>query len=345
VDTNPGGPGCVDASRTLSGVGRQEWHIEPTTGFARPLSAECAQLQAACRLANQRGTSEPFGGPIRARAEPTTCADTTGGSPVHTLAGLGASRNDPFMAEPGEQDRLPSEEPNGGPPGGDREDRPGEAVAPPAAMTGRRQSRWMWVSAVLAIAAAGLGIWALTLRSDRDDSQQELDTTTQQLTSTEQQLDTTKQQLTTAEQDVEDLQSSNGSERKGAGLALVTAKVLYDEFAEQLGTTNDELAATQQDVEDANKAAAQAEKDAAAAKQDAADAGDASGKAEAEAKQAKAETQAAESKAKAAKGCAKAYIEAFGGLFEGDSASARAEAVRKDLKAVTLDCKDALAGT
>jgi chemotaxis protein histidine kinase CheA len=264
---------------------------------------------------------------------------------VHTLAGLGASRNDRFMAEPGEQDGLSAGEPNGDTPGEGRADRPGEAVAPPATTTGRRHSRWLWVSALLATAAAGLGIWALTLRSDRDDSQQELDTTTQQLTSTEQQLDTTKQQLTTAEQDVEDLESSEGSERKGAGLALVTAKVLYDEFTEQLGTTNDELAATQQDVEDANKAAAEAEKDAAAAKQDAADAGDASGKAEAEAKQAKAETQAAESKVRAAKGCAKAYIEAFGGLFEGDSASARAEAVRKDLKAVTLDCKDALAGT
>jgi hypothetical protein len=31
-------------------------------------------------------------------------------------------------------------------------------------------------------------------------------------------------------------------------------------------------------------------------------------------------------------------------LFEGDSASDQAEAVRKDLKAVTVDCKDALAG-
>ena len=263
---------------------------------------------------------------------------------MHTLARSGASRNHRFMAEPGEQDGLPSGEPNGGAPDGGRADRPGEAVAVPRAATGRRHSRWLWVSAVLAIATAGLGVWALTLRSDRDDTQQELDTTTQELASTEQQFDTTKQQLSTAEQDVEDLQSSTGSERKGAGVALVTAKVLYDEFTEQLGSTNDELAATQQDVEDANKAAAQAEKDAAAAKQDAADADNASGKAEAEAKQAKAETQAAESKAKAAKGCAKAYIEAFGGLFEGESVSGQAETVRKDLKAVTVDCKDALAG-
>jgi hypothetical protein len=42
--------------------------------------------------------------------------------------------------------------------------------------------------------------------------------------------------------------------------------------------------------------------------------------------------------------CAKAYIEALGGLFEGDSVSAQPETVRRDLQNVTADCKDALAG-
>ena len=61
---------------------------------------------------------------------------------------------------------------------------------------------------------------------------------------------------------------------------MVAGKVVYDEFAKQLGAAHDELAATQQDVEDANKAATQAEKDAAAAKQDAADASTETDKAE-----------------------------------------------------------------
>jgi chromosome segregation ATPase len=204
----------------------------------------------------------------------------------------------------------------------------------------RRRSRWIWVSALLGIIAVGLTIWALTLRSDLDGTRQELDTTTQELASTKQELDKTKQQLATAQQDVADLQSS---QRKRTGVALVTGKVLYDEFAEQLGAAHDELAAPQQDVEDANTAATQAEQDAAAAEQDVADAGTETDKAEAEAKQAKAESQAAQSRAEAARGCAKAYIEAFGGLFEGDSVSAQAEAVRKDLQSVTADCKDALA--
>ena len=204
----------------------------------------------------------------------------------------------------------------------------------------RRHSRWIWVSALLALVAVGLTIWALTLRSDLDNAQQELDTTTQQLASTKQDLETTKKELATTQQDVDDLQST---QRRRTGVALVTGKVIYDEFAKQLGAAHDELAATQQDVEDANKAATQAEQDAAAAKQDAADADTETDKAKAEAKQAKAESQAARSRAEAARGCAKAYIEAFGGLFEGDSASAQAETVRKDLQSVTTDCKDALA--
>jgi hypothetical protein len=72
---------------------------------------------------------------------------------------------------------------------------------------------------------------------------------------------------------------------------------------------------------------------------DAADASTETDKAKAEAKQAKAESQAAQSKGQAARGCAKAYIEAFGGLFEG----AQAETVRADLQSVTADCKNALA--
>ena len=203
----------------------------------------------------------------------------------------------------------------------------------------RRRSRWIWVSALLTVVAVGVTVWALSLRSDLDSTQQSLDKATQELTSTKQELDTTKQQLGTAKQDVEDLQTS---QRRRTGAALVGGKVIYDEFAKQLGAAHDELAATQQDVEDANKAATQAEKDAAAAKQDAADANTETDKAKAEAKQAKAESQAARSKAEAARGCAKAYIEAFGGLFEGGDVSAQAKAVRKDLQSVTADCKDAL---
>src|SRR5690349_20454327 len=104
--------------------------------------------------------------------------------------------------------------------GGGREDRQ------------RRHSRWIWVSALRAIVAGGMAIWALTLKSDLDDTQQELDKTTQEQASTKQELGTTQQQLATAQQDVKDLESS---QRRRTGAALVTGKVLYDEFAKQLG--------------------------------------------------------------------------------------------------------------
>ena len=124
----------------------------------------------------------------------------------------------------------------------------------------------------------------------------------------------------------------------------MTGKVVYDEFAEQLGAAHDELAATQQDVEDANKAATQAEQDAAAAKQDAADAEhrDGQGKGGGQPGEGRVAGRPVEGR-RPARGCAKAYIEAFGGLFEGDDPSAQAETVRKDLQSVTDDCKDALA--
>ena len=80
-----------------------------------------------------------------------------------------------------------------------------------------------------------------------------------------------------------------------------------------------------------------------AAEQDATDADTETDKAKAEANQAKAESRAAQSKADAAKSCARAYIEAFGGLFDGDDARGQAETVRKDLQSVTAGCKATLA--
>jgi septal ring factor EnvC (AmiA/AmiB activator) len=72
----------------------------------------------------------------------------------------------------------------------------------------RSHSRWIWVSAPLALVAVCLTIWALTLRSDLDNAQQELGTTTQQLASTKQDLETREKELATTQQDVDDLQSS-----------------------------------------------------------------------------------------------------------------------------------------
>ena len=214
---------------------------------------------------------------------------------------------------------------------------------PPAeAEPAKSRKPWIWLSAVLAILAAGLLIWALTIRSDLDGANQELDSTSQQLAGANEELDGTKQQLDAANQDVEELEAEV-DEGLAPGAAVAGAAALYKQFSDQLGATQDDLAATQQDLEQAEKAAAQAEKDAKAAKQAAADAGSETEKAQAKADQATAEVKAAESRAAVAADCARAYIAAFGVLFEDESGSDQADEVREQLAAITATCKDELA--
>jgi chromosome segregation ATPase len=221
---------------------------------------------------------------------------------------------------------------------------PGDDTSSEAAAPAKSRKPWIWLSALLAIVAAGLLIWALTLRSDLDSTQDEAASTQQELASTEKELDSTQKELDTTQQDVTELES----ERDGhllTGAALLSAKSLYDEVAEELDATNEDLAATQQDLEEADKQAKQAEQDAKEAKQAAANADSETEKAQAEADQATADVEAAQSKAAVAADCAKAYISAFGALFEGDSPEDQAPAVRKQLSSITATCKDELAGT
>ena len=121
---------------------------------------------------------------------------------------------------------------------------------------------------------------------------------------------------------------------------LAGATALYKEFAEQLGTTEEDLAATQQELEEAQRAAEQAEQDAEAARQAAADAGNDTEQAQAEADQARAELEAAESRAAVAADCAKAFISAFGALFEGENPEDQAPEVREQLSEIAATCKE-----
>ena len=205
---------------------------------------------------------------------------------------------------------------------------------PDPAATTKKRNWWIWVSAALAVVAAGLLIWALTIQSDLDSTQQEL-------AGAQEELDGTQQALDAAKQDVEQLQSE-ADDGIRTGVALGAGKLLYDEFAEQLGATNDDLAATQQDLEDAQQAAKEADKQAKAAEQKAADAANETEKAQAEAEQARAELEAAEARAAVAKDCAKAYISALGPVFEGEVDEDQA---RQQLSEITAACKDALAET
>ena len=124
--------------------------------------------------------------------------------------------------------------------------------------------------------------------------------------------------------------------------AFATAKALYDDLADQLGATQEDLGAVEQDLQDANDKANQAEQDAKAAKKRA-DQADNETDVAGQRDQAKAEVKAAESKAAVTAGCVKAYVSAFGALFEGESVRDQAAAVRKQFASITTDCKGALA--
>jgi DNA repair exonuclease SbcCD ATPase subunit len=204
----------------------------------------------------------------------------------------------------------------------------------------KHRSPWLWVSLLLGVVAIGLVVWALSLKSDRDDAQQ-------QLTSTEQQLDKTKQDLEqeqaqpTATPTPED--GRNGALVAAGGLAA--AKSVYDDLTAQLGATQEDLAATEKGLEQANADAEQAQKDADAASKKASQANNKTDKANAEADKAKADAKAAESKATVVADCTKAYFSALGALLEGDDPKAQADKVREQMKGITSECQAALAGT
>jgi chromosome segregation ATPase len=185
--------------------------------------------------------------------------------------------------------------------------------APPGAPPQKKhRNPWIWVSAVLALAAVGLVIWGATTQADLDSS----------------------------EDDVSELQTqvSNESAESDA------AKDLADDLAQDLGSTSEDLAATEEKLEQADQSATKAEEDAAAAKKDADQAQDATEKAQAEAKEAQAQADAAESKTEIAGECARAYVNAFGSLFEGESVKSQAPVVREELESISAQCQSALSG-
>jgi pyruvate/2-oxoglutarate dehydrogenase complex dihydrolipoamide acyltransferase (E2) component len=213
------------------------------------------------------------------------------------------------------------------------------------------RSPWIWVCAGLGVVAIGALIWAFTTKSDLNDTQSELDSTQQQLASTQAKLDATPTATATPEETPTPTATETATPEDDDGNALLTAgalaaaKSLYNDLKNQLGATQEDLAQTQQDLEKANQQAQQAEKDAAAAKDKADQAGNETDKAQAEAEQARADQKAAESKLKVATGCAKAYISAFGALFEGDDLKAQAAKVSEQFKQIHADCQSAFKAT
>jgi colicin import membrane protein len=201
-------------------------------------------------------------------------------------------------------------------------------TSPPRA---KHHGPWPWIALVLGVVAIGLLVWALVLRSDRNDAQQ---------------------------------QAENGAN------AAAQLKQANDDLSQQLGVSSEDLDAAQQDVKDAEQARLDAEDQADAAAQKAADAQEqvdaandqvaqakddkersAAQAAEAQAQAEAAQAQADESKAAAAAAdargqvvadCARAYASALGGIFGTDDRESAIADAKVKIADITDDCQDAL---
>jgi hypothetical protein len=207
------------------------------------------------------------------------------------------------------------------------------------------RNTWVWASAILGLLGVGLLIWALVLNSDLNSTQDELSDAQQELARAQTPTATPTPQPTATEQPTEAPTATAEEDQGGGRAGLVAAGALITCLARELGATQEDAAASEQELADTQKQADKAQDDAAAAKQKADDATDDAEKASAQVDEANAERDAAQAKAKIAADCGKAYLSAFGGLFGSGNVSEQAPAVRKDLEAITAECKTAFAGT
>ncbi|MDA0181901.1 hypothetical protein OJ997_16480 [Solirubrobacter phytolaccae] len=181
-----------------------------------------------------------------------------------------------------------------------------------------RRPVWMWASALLAVAVVALLVWALSVRSDLDDTQAELDQANAQVATleAEEEPDTTMQ------------------------AALDAA---YEELSTRLGTKGEDLEAAMAAVEAAKRTADAAVEKANTAKEAAAGLDGATEQAQATADQARAEAEAAKAKGAVVTDCAKASFAALGELLDGGSLTAQLSTLRDTLEGIADDCKTAFA--
>lgn len=176
----------------------------------------------------------------------------------------------------------------------------------------------MWISAALALVCVGLLVWALSINSD---------------------LDETEQQVADLQTQVEQAQDTGGS--------LQTAlQGAYEQLTQAVGAAQANVDSTRQSIEQAKANVQQAQQDAQAAASQAADtAASAADQARARIDEAQANTEVAKGQAQIAADCGKAYLGALGALFEGDSVTSQLETVRTQLQGITADCRTALSGS
>ena len=180
---------------------------------------------------------------------------------------------------------------------------------PPAPKRGARA--WIVATIVLAVAAVGLGAWALSLRSDIDDKDAK--------------IAAQQQQLEKQKGIADDVRKATSEIAQKAQQAV---RDLADQLDQIQGTTTATQEQTQQAIKRANDAAAkaQARVEKAGSRLD----------------RARAQVDEAAAKAEAAAACARGYISAIAGAFDAPSLSEGAAQAKSAVEALAGSCAGTL---
>jgi DNA repair exonuclease SbcCD ATPase subunit len=187
---------------------------------------------------------------------------------------------------------------------------------PPVEQSGQPSARkrgaraWIVATIVLAVAAVGLGAWALSLRSDVDDKDAEI---------------AAQQQLEEQKGVAQDVREAAGGVAQNVQQAL---RDLAKQLEEVQGTTAATQQQTQQAIERAEDAAAeaQAQVKAAGSRLD----------------RVRAQADEAAAKAEAAGECARGYISAIAGAFDAPSLSDGVAQAKSEVEALAGSCSGTL---
>ena len=173
--------------------------------------------------------------------------------------------------------------------------------------------KWIIATVVLVLAVAGLGAYALSLRSDVDDK--------------DAQIAAQQQQLEEQEDVAGDVQDAAASLAEDAQQALGELGDRIDEIESQAAASQEE---TQAAIESAEQAAADAKERADSAQDDV--------------REANARADEAQAQADAVAACARGYLTAIGEVFDASSLSAGVTEAMSDIVALTAQCLEKLGG-
>ena len=171
--------------------------------------------------------------------------------------------------------------------------------------------KWIIATVVLVAAVIGLGVYAISLRSDIDDKDAKIASQQQQL----------EQQQGVAD-DVQDAAASLGEDAQQA-FSRLGAEI--DKIQSQAKATQED---TEQAIADAEKAAEEAQARAESAQDDV--------------EEANARADEAEAQAEAAGACARGYLSAIGGAFDASSLSEGISQAMSEIEKLNASCLEEL---